>query len=225
MPPLETQCVTHTKDEKGAAIGTSTLVYRPLSTMSALSQSGCVGRGETAGTASYFCPRQEVDVPPHLYREVFRGFTGLLERLEDGTWSGGTKTTRTERATLEFMSHLRLVLCRGAAELRDRFPSFALYKTYPFNSRLFSEWGAAASKEIIKLGANEAGTRLTSQASPAVVNELKGIGTKQETLAARVSSVLVFAFVSVFVFAFVFVIVSVSGFFLLGAGGRPHVNM
>lgn len=137
---------------------------------------------------------------------MFRGFTALLQRLDDGTWGGATKTTRTERATLEFMAHLRLVLCRGAAELRPRFPDFALYKTYPFNSRLFSEWGAAASKEIIKLGANEAATKLASQACPAVVNELRGIVTKQENLVAGVSTV------------------AVCVVLLPGAGGLSHAN-
>ena len=164
-------------------------MYRPFSTMSAISQSGAVRRGETASTASYFCPRQEVQVPPALYREVFKGFTTHLTALNDGTWGGSTKTTRTERATLELVSHLRLVLCRGAAELRHRYPDFELYKTYPFNSRVFSEWEQTASEEITKLRADGATTRLTSQAAPAVVEELKGIGAKQETLGARVGTV------------------------------------
>lgn len=165
----------------------TTLVYRPLSTMSAVSQSGAVGRGETAATASYFCPRQEVEVPPQLADQLFKGFTACLKNLDNGTWRGTTQTTRTERATLELMSHLRLVLCRGAAELRPHFPNFALYKKYPFNSQLFTEWGRNACEEIDKLRADAATARLTGQASPAVVDELRGIATKQDALASRVS--------------------------------------
>lgn len=179
--------MTHAKDSRGAAIGTTTLVYRPLSAMSAVSQSGAVGRGETAATASYFCPRQEVDVPPKLTEQLFKGFTAYLKEMDNGTWRGSTPTTRTERATLEVMAHLRLVLCRGAAELRPFFPDFALYKKFPFNSRLFTEWGHKASEEINKLGADAATTRLTSQASPAVVDELRANRLKQGALASRVS--------------------------------------
>lgn len=187
VPPLETQCVTHAKDSRGGSIGTSTLVYRPLSTMSAISQSGAVGRGQTAATATYFCARQEVEVPPALCREVFKGFTAALDKLEaGGEWGGCTATTNTERATLELMCHLRLVLCRGAVELRPRFPDFALYKKYPFNSRLFLDWAEPALAEIGKLKGEEAAARLKSGVSPAVADELNLMSSRQEAITARV---------------------------------------
>lgn len=180
--------MTHAKDAKGGSIGTTTSVYRPLSIMSAVSQSGAVRGGQTAATATYFCARQEVEVPVELAAEIFRPFTAFLAKLDAGTWQGTTKTTKTEHLTLNLISHLRLVLCRGAVELRLRFPDFCLYRKYPFNSRLFTDWYESAAAEVTRLKADEAGARLKSQAPTAVVEELKLLGAKQEAVAAQVST-------------------------------------
>ncbi|CAN0561645.1 unnamed protein product, partial [Ectocarpus sp. 12 AP-2014] len=120
------------------ALGTITLVYRPLSAQSALSQSGAVGPGESSATAAYYNPRQHVDVPDGLVKHVLPGFMDVRRQLFDGKEKG--EGHMTERGTLDLVEYLRLVLVRGAVELQEEFPENWLLKRFPFNSREFLEW-------------------------------------------------------------------------------------
>ncbi|CAN0491135.1 unnamed protein product [Ectocarpus sp. 12 AP-2014] len=123
------------KHINGGALGTTTLVYRPLSAQSARSQSGAVGPGESSATAAYSNPCQHVDVPDGLVKHVLLGFMDVRRQLFDGKEKG--EGHMTERGTLDLVEHLRLVLVRGAVELQEEFPENLLLKRFPFNSRNF----------------------------------------------------------------------------------------
>lgn len=76
------------KDINGGVLGTTTLVYRPLSSESALSQSGAVRPGETASTAAYYNPREHVDVPKSLVDHILPDFMEVRRKMLDGADKG-----------------------------------------------------------------------------------------------------------------------------------------
>lgn len=164
------------KDINGGALGTTTLVYRPLSAQSALSQSGAVRPGESAGTAAYYNPRQHVDVPESLVSHILPGFMEARTQLQNGPRKGEGR--QTERATLDLIEYLRLVLVRGAVELQQEHPGTWLFKKFPFNSREFLDWAPRARNEIRQLQAADVKTRLHYQASPAIIAELTRLNGK-----------------------------------------------
>lgn len=176
VPPSETQAVTHMKDINGGAMGTTTLVYRPLSAQSALSQSGAVRPGESASTAAYYNPRQHVDVPESLVGHVLPAFMEAKKHLLDGSDKGEGRLT--ERGTLELIDYLRFVLMRGAVELQGELPETWLFKKFPFNSREFLDWAPRARNEICHLQAADVKSRLHYQASPAIISELSRLHGK-----------------------------------------------
>eukprot|EP00752_Nemacystus_decipiens_P009082 g8109.t1 len=180
VPLGETQAVTHMKDINGGALGTTTLVYRPLSALSALSQSGAVRPGETASNATYYNPRQHVDVPESLVNRILPGFMGAQKEVVHGADRG--KERLTERGTLELVEYLRYVLLRGAVELHEELPDTWLFKKFPFNSREFLDWAPQARNEIRQLRAADVQSRLHYQASPAIINELERVNGKVDRL-------------------------------------------
>eukprot|EP00752_Nemacystus_decipiens_P016034 g14336.t1 len=127
VPLGETQAVTHMKDINGGALGTTTLVYRPLSALSALSQSGAVRPGETASNATYYNPRQHVDVPESLVNRILPGFMGAQKEV-------------------------------------------------------VHDWSPQARNEMRQLRAADVQSRLHSQASPAIINELERVNGKVDRL-------------------------------------------
>lgn len=172
VPLCETQAVTHQKDINGGALGTTTLVYRPLSTQSALSSAGAVGPGESADNCVYYLPRQHIAVPEALLSDVFRGLMEYHDNLHDDTkWSIGGPGM-TERGVLELLEYLRHVLLRGMAEIHGECPEAYIFKKYPFNSRMFQKWAAEARTEIDLLKAGDRKARLQRETSPAVREEL-----------------------------------------------------
>lgn len=177
---METQAVTHMRDQNGASTPTMTVVYRPLSTQSALSQAGAIQPGESAATAVYYNPRTLVDVPDELIEEVFPQFTEWTKKLTAG---GGDwpPDKLTERGTLEFFGHLRYVLLRGAAVLQEQFPRFALFRSWPFTSEGFLRWAPRARLEISKLSASHTSASLQRTASAEVVAELRHLSAQART--------------------------------------------
>ncbi|CAN0025668.1 unnamed protein product [Ectocarpus fasciculatus] len=167
------------KDINGGALGTTTLVYRPLSAQSALSQSGAVGPGESSTTAAYYNPRQHVAVPDGLVKPILAGFMEVRRQLFDGKEQ--REGRMTERGTLDLVKYLRLVLVRGAVELQEEFPQNWLFKRFPFNSREFLEWAPVARNEIRQLRASDVKSRLHYQASPAIISELSRLNAKAVT--------------------------------------------
>lgn len=176
VPLGETQAVTHMKDLNGGALGTTQMVYRPLSAQSALSQSGAVRPGESAGNATYYNPRQHVDVPESLVENVLPAFTEVKRELLDGPDKG--KGRLTERGTLDLIDYLRYVLVRGAVELQEELPDTWVFKKFPFNSREFLDWAPRARNEIRQLRAADVKSRLHYQASPAIITELARVNGK-----------------------------------------------
>ncbi|CAN0419308.1 unnamed protein product, partial [Scytosiphon promiscuus] len=176
VPPGETQAVTHMKDINGGALGTTTLVYRPLSAQSALSQSGAVAPGESASTAAYYNPRQNIDVPETLVGHIFPEFTKARDQLAGRSEKEPGRLT--EQGTLDLVDYLRLVLLRGAVELQELFPDNWLFKKFPFNSREFLDWAPRARNEIRELQAADVKARLHYQASPAIISELSRLNAK-----------------------------------------------
>ena len=176
VPLGETQAVTHMKDINGGSLGTTTLVYRPLSAQSALSQSGAVRPGETASNAAYYNPRQHVDVPESLVEHILPGFMQAHREMLGGADKG--KGRLTERGTLDLIDYLRYVLVRGAVELQAELPDTWLFKRFPFNSREFLDWTPQARNEIRQLRAADVKARLHYQASPAIINELERVNGK-----------------------------------------------
>lgn len=167
------------KGINGGALGTTTLVYRPLSAQSALSQSGAVGPVESPATAAYYNPRQHVDVPDGLVKHVLPRFMDVRRQLFDGKEKG--EGHMTERGTLDLVEYLRLVLGRGVVELQEEFPDNWLLKRFPFNSREFLEWAPVARNEIRQLRASDIKSRLHYQASPAIISELSRLNAKVGT--------------------------------------------
>ncbi len=164
------------KDINGGALGTTTLVYRPLSAQSALSQSGAVGPGETASTAAYYNPRQHVDVPESLVENILPTFMDARREVLDGPGKGDGRMT--ERGTLDLMDYLRFVLLRGAVELQEEIPTAWIFKKFPFNSRQFLDWAPRARNEIRQLRAADIKSRLHYQASPALISEVSRLNGK-----------------------------------------------
>ncbi|CBJ32266.1 hypothetical protein Esi_0324_0027 [Ectocarpus siliculosus] len=176
VPPGETQAVTRMKDINGGALGTTTLVYRPLSAQSALSQSGAVGPGESSATAAYYNPRQHVDVPDGLVNHVLPRFMDVRRQLFDGKERG--EGHMTERGTVDPVEYLRLVLVRGAVELQEELPENWLLKRFPFNSREFLERAPVARNEIRQLRPSDDKSRPHYKASPATISELSRLNAK-----------------------------------------------
>lgn len=171
VDPLSTQAVTHQRESIGSNLSTSTLIYRPLSTSSALAQSGAIRPGETASTAKYFNPRQHIQVPRELAESVFRGFAEQLTALETATRHKEPTDRRaddklSERATLELMLYLRQALFRGAAELLPQFPRCPIFKTPAFCSTHFREWAATALDDVSALNESNDIERGQSQRQP-----------------------------------------------------------
>ena len=164
------------KDINGGALGTTTLVYRPLSAQSALSQSGAVRPGETASNAAYYNPRQHVDVPESLVEHILPGFMQAHREMLGGADKG--KGRLTECGTLDLIDYLRYVLVRGAVELQAELPDTWLFKKFPFNSREFLDWSPQARNEIRQLRAADVKARLHYQASPTIVSELERVNGK-----------------------------------------------
>lgn len=121
MPIAETSTVTHTKDGLEGSFATSAMLYRSLSVASAISQSGCIQRGESATTAVCFNPRQQFDPPITLVTIIFAGFQSQREAFSRRK-VGWSIVFMSETATLDLMSHLRLVLIRGLVVLAADYP-------------------------------------------------------------------------------------------------------
>ena len=135
------------KDINGGALGTTTLVYRPLSAQSALSQSGAVRPGETAMTATYYNPRQHVDVPESLVDHILPGFMGARREMLRGAGKG--KERLTERGTLDLIEYLRYVLVRGAVELQEELPNNWLFQKVPLQlARVFGLGTSRAERDL-----------------------------------------------------------------------------
>lgn len=164
------------KDRNGGPVSTMTLIYRPLSTQSALSQAGAVQPGESASTATYYNARSLLNVPSGLVDELFPQFTEWTRRLAVGDAWPPDKLT--ERGTLEFFGHLRYVLLRGAAMLQEEFPKFALFSHWPFTSEEFSRWARLARLEESKLSAAHTSARLESASPAGVAAELRHLNAQ-----------------------------------------------
>lgn len=203
VPISDTSAVTHTKDGMSGTFSTSTLVYRPLSVVSAVSQSGCVQPGESACTATYFNPRQELNPPMELVNRIFAGFEGQRETLSRGKpgWPIGYIS---EKATLDLISHLRLVLIRGLAVLALDYPDWLVYRYPPFNSACFNEWASAARTRVHELTRAHVRARREHLSSRALATSVTRLEGQQSRLSDQVtfSEIFITPLSSFFLFFF-----------------------
>lgn len=182
--------MTHQREVSGGTLSTSTLIYRALSTTSALSQSGAVRAGQTAETATYFNARQQLRVPPELANSVFQGFAEqrtrlVTERLPKESMARWSDDEVSEGATLDLMLYLRDVLFRGAAELLPQFPRCAIFKTHAFSSACFRQWAAEALNEVKEVEEKHVQAQARQHGKPALSPALKSAIFRMEKQQSR----------------------------------------
>lgn len=177
------------KDGSHGPFSTCSLVYRPLSIASALSQSGSVLPGESVTTAIYFNARQQLDPPPHLVNMIFRGFEEQREILQK-TIPGWATEKKTEKATLDLISHLRLVLLRSAAVVALDHPDWVIFTQPPFSTSDFREWATLARTKVEELTTSHLRARNEHVSARALATSITALQTENARLNDRIERVL-----------------------------------